>query len=112
MADETTESSKSKTSEIMTENVKTLRVLHQLLMVVASAILVFALRVDLSKDYKAALEELSALKEISFDSWIPFVRERYKDFISKRDSVSPFLELTTRNPSNLRAADSSSRKSP
>jgi hypothetical protein len=33
-------------------------------------------------------------------------------FISKRDSVSPFSDPTTRNPSNLRAADSSSRKSP
>ena len=33
-------------------------------------------------------------------------------FISKRDSVSPFSDPTSRNPSNLRAADSSSRKSP
>ena len=33
-------------------------------------------------------------------------------FGSKRDSVSPLLEPTTRNASNLFAPDSSSRKSP
>jgi hypothetical protein len=63
---------------LVTENIKTLRLLHQLLMVVSAAILAFALRPDQSKDYKAALNELSTLKEISFDGWGKFIMERYQ----------------------------------
>jgi hypothetical protein len=64
---------------LLTENLKTLRVLHQLLMVVSAAILVFALRVDMSKDYKAALDELRAVKELDFAKWVTFVQLRYSD---------------------------------
>ncbi len=70
---------------LLTENLKTLRVLHQLLMVVSSAILVFALRVDMSKNYKAALDELRAVKELDFTKWVTFVRDRYSDDQSQND---------------------------
>jgi hypothetical protein len=69
----------NKLSEVLvTENLKTLRVLHQLLMAVAAGILAFALRPDLSNDYKAALNELSELREVSFDGWGKFIIDRYK----------------------------------
>src|SRR5208282_5823871 len=61
---------------MLTENLKTLRVLHQLLMVVAAAILVFALRVDRSRDYRAALDELRAMQDLNFSGWTTFVRDR------------------------------------
>src|SRR5258708_22036587 len=70
---------------LLTENLKTLRVLHQLLLVVSAAILVFALRVDMSKDYKAALDELRAVKELDFAKWVVFVRDRYSDEQSQND---------------------------
>jgi hypothetical protein len=70
---------------LVTENLKTLRLLHQLLMVVAAAILVFALRADLSKDYKAALDELAALKETPFETWGTFIAERYNTYESQND---------------------------
>ncbi len=47
-------------------------------MVVAAAILAFALRSDLSGDYTTALYELSALKEVSFDGWATFISDRYR----------------------------------
>jgi hypothetical protein len=67
------------------ENLKTLRVLHQLLLVVSAAILVFALRVDMSKDYKAALDELRAVKELDPETWVTFVRARYSDIQVQND---------------------------
>jgi hypothetical protein len=70
---------------LVTENLKTLRVLHQLLMVVSAAILVFALRIDQSKDYKGALDELRAVKEVDFTKWVTFVRDRYSDYQSQND---------------------------
>lgn len=70
---------------LVTENLKTLRVLHQLLMVVSAAILVFALRVDQSKDYKGALDELRAVKEVDFTKWVTFVRDRYTDYQRQND---------------------------
>jgi len=74
------------TSEaVLTENLKTLRVLHQLLMVVSAAILVFALRVDRSRDYQAALDELRAMQDLNFTGWITFVRDRYKDYENQND---------------------------
>jgi hypothetical protein len=63
---------------VVSENLKTLRLLHQLLMVVAAAVLAFALRSDPSNDYKLALEELSALREVPFDGWTRFVADHYK----------------------------------
>ena len=51
MANQVVEVSKGEIPDaLVTENLKTLRLLHQLLMVVAAAILAFALRADLSKD--------------------------------------------------------------
>jgi hypothetical protein len=69
----------------LTENLKTQRVLYQLLMVVADAILVFALRVDRSRDYQAALDELRAMQDLNFTSWIMFVRDRYKSYENQND---------------------------
>jgi len=70
---------------MLTENLKTLRVLHQLLMVVAAAILVFALRVDRSRDYRAALDELRAMQDLNFSGWTTFVRDRYKTYENEND---------------------------
>jgi hypothetical protein len=63
---------------LVTENIKTLRLLHQLLIVISAAILVFALRPDQSNDYKAALNELATLKQLSFGGWSNYVAQRYK----------------------------------
>lgn len=70
----------------MTENLKTLRLLHQLLMVVTGAILAFAFRPDMSRDYTSALDELAALKETPFENWAAFVRERYKNDENTNDT--------------------------
>src|ERR1017187_7859249 len=70
---------------LLTENLKTLRVLHQLLMVVSAAILVFALRVDMSRDYRAALDELRAMQDLNFTGWTSFVRDRYKNYENQND---------------------------
>lgn len=78
------------------EHLKTLRVLHQLLMVVAAAVLAFALRADQSKEYRAALDELTALKETRFDTWAAFVHEHYKDYEDQNDKF-----VREANPSAL-----------
>jgi hypothetical protein len=80
---------KSKAPEsLIIENLKTLRVLHQLLMVVAAAILAFALRADLSKQYRGALDELAALKETPFEKWVTFISDRYKDDREHNDNFA------------------------
>jgi len=76
---------------MLTENLKTLRVLHQLLMVVAAAILVFALRLDRSRDYRAALDELRAMQDLNFSGWITFVRDRYKTYGNQNDEFAATL---------------------
>ena len=63
---------------LLGENVKALRLLHQVLMVVSAAVLAFALRPDPSNEYRSALDELSVLREVSFDGWTKFVTNRYK----------------------------------
>ena len=80
-----TASSNAMSEGLLSENLKTLRVLHQLLMVVSAAILVFALRVDMSKDYRAALDELRAMQDLNFTGWTTFVRDRYKDYENQND---------------------------
>ena len=65
---------------IATENLKAIKLLHQILMVVAAAVLAFALRPDLSTEYRAALDELAALKELSFNSWPTFIIDHYKKY--------------------------------
>lgn len=70
---------------LLTENLKTLKVLHQLLMVVSATILVFALRVDMSRDYRAALDELRAMQDLNFSGWTTFVRDRYKTYENQND---------------------------
>ena len=57
-------------------------------MVVAAAILAFALRPDLSGDYTNALNELSALKQVSFDGWATFITNRYK---GEQDNNNKFV---------------------
>ena len=63
---------------LVTENLKALKLLHQVLMIVAAAVLAFAVRPDSTEQYKAALGELSALKEVSFQGWYTFISQRYK----------------------------------
>lgn len=65
-------------AELLNENLKVIKVLHQVLMAASAAILAFALRPDLTRDYKAALEEIAALKQVSFGGWSNFVAQRYK----------------------------------
>jgi len=65
-------------AELLNENLKVIKVLHQILMAVSAAILAFALRPDLSRDYKAALEEIAALKQVSFGGWSNYVAQHYK----------------------------------
>src|SRR5882762_3404552 len=86
MSSDSQNQSGNKLSEgLVTENLKTLRVLHQLLMVVAAGIFAFALRPDPSNDFKAALVELSALREVSFDGWGKFIIDRYKSDEERND---------------------------
>jgi hypothetical protein len=61
----------------MNENLKTLRILHQVLMATCAAIMAFAIPRNLANDYRAALDELTALKSISFDQWGTFLVNRY-----------------------------------
>src|SRR5258708_2416363 len=51
----------------------------------AAAILVFALRVDRSRDYQAALDELRAMQDLNVTGWITFVRDRYNNYGSQND---------------------------
>lgn len=61
----------------MSENLKVIKVLHQLLMVTTAAILAFSLRPDLSQKYRAALDELAAFKQLSVAGWSNYVAQRY-----------------------------------
>jgi hypothetical protein len=70
---------------VVTENLKSLKLLHQILIVASAAVLAFALRPDFSNDYRLALDELSALREISFDGWSKFITDRYKAKAERND---------------------------
>lgn len=62
------------------ENLKALKLLHQILMVVSAAVLAFALRPDLSAEYRDAIGELLTLREVSlaFNDWPNFLHEHFK----------------------------------
>jgi hypothetical protein len=60
------------------ENLKVIKVLHQVLMAVTAAILAFALRPDLTHEYKQALDELVTLKQVSLGGWSNYVAQRYR----------------------------------
>lgn len=60
------------------ENLKAIKVLHQLLMAVTAAVFVFVLRPDLTQEYKNALDELAALKQVSLGGWSNYVAHRYR----------------------------------
>lgn len=79
---------KQQLDELVRENLKALRLLHQVLMVAATAVLAFALRPDHSDDYRAALGELSALQEVSFDDWGHFIEDRYKKDADQNDTLA------------------------
>jgi hypothetical protein len=59
------------------ENLRSIRTLHQVLMVVSATILAFGLRADPSGDYRASLNELAALKEIQFAGWGRYVGSQF-----------------------------------
>ncbi len=65
--------------DLINENLKVIKVLHQVLMAATAAILAFALRPDLTREYKAALDELAALKQVSYGGWSNYVAQRYKE---------------------------------
>jgi len=77
----------------VSENLKTLRLLHQIIMIVVAAILAFALRPDRSGEYKDALDELAALREVSFGGWGAFISERYK---AEQDSNTKIVKSIIR----------------
>ncbi len=60
------------------ENLKAIKVLHQVLMAVTAAILAFALRSDMSQQYRDALNEIAGLRQISLGGWSNYVAQRYK----------------------------------
>lgn len=70
-------------NEAATENLKVIKVLHQLLMAVTAAIFAFAARPDLAPEYKNALGELAALRQVSWGEWSNFVANRYSEPLVK-----------------------------
>ena len=66
-------------NEGVTENLKAIKVLHQLLMAVTAAVSVFILRPDLTQEYKNSLDELAALKQVSWGAWSNYVAHRYQN---------------------------------
>jgi hypothetical protein len=54
-----------------------MKTLHQALIVVTAAVMVFAFRSDLTKEYRASLDELAAFKQVSFGGWSNYVARRY-----------------------------------
>lgn len=73
----------------MTESLKILRLLHQILMVVAGTVLAFALRADLSRESNAALRELAALRQLSFENYPAYLHARY--FKEEEENDRTFL---------------------
>ncbi len=70
-------------NDAVVENLKAIKVLHQLLMAVTAAILVFVLRPDLTQKYKDSLDELAALKQVSWGGWSNYVAHRYQDALDR-----------------------------
>jgi hypothetical protein len=70
------------------ENLKTLRLLHQVLMLVAAAILAFAVHSDQSDDYNAAVGELLTIQELRVDGWGSFIEDRFKKEAAQNDYVA------------------------
>jgi hypothetical protein len=83
------------------DSIKTLRFLHQLLLVVAGAALILGFTPDPSHAYNAALEELIALKKIEpqIRNYVPFLRldvaapeddsRRFEDLVRASGAVVP-----------------------
>lgn len=58
----------------MDERLKSLRSLHQMLCVAAAAVLAFAMTPDRSKEYRAALDELETLRQLSPNKYPTYVQ--------------------------------------
>jgi hypothetical protein len=71
------------TNDAVVENLKAIKVLHQLLMAVTAAVFVFVLRPDLTQEYKDSLDELAALKQVSWGGWSNYVAHRYQDELDR-----------------------------
>lgn len=78
----------------MSENLKTLRFLHNLLLLTATAILAFVLAPDDSNKCKTALDELAALSELNGEDYYSFISERLK---SSEDTQSQLLLTSLKN---------------
>lgn len=63
----------------MDERLKSLRLLHQAMIVASGAVLIFALTPDLSEQYRAALDEVTTLRQISLTDYPYFVKERMRE---------------------------------
>jgi len=57
----------------MEETLKSLRLIHQLVIIATATIIVFAVAPDRSAQYVDALDELSALRQVSFDDFPGYV---------------------------------------
>src|SRR5260370_29012438 len=89
---------------LVSENLKALKLLHQVLMIVAAAVLAFAARTNSNEQYKAALGELSPLKEVSLQGWPTFISQRDKatEEQNKRTLLSCIRQARTPRQSHPR----------
>lgn len=72
------------------EALKTLRFLNQLLTLLATAVFLFGMTPDPTRDYNAALDELSALRAIT-DSWTDYAQYLHERFKGSQASDEDFL---------------------
>ena len=74
-------------SDAATENLKVIKVLHQLLMAATAAIFAFAARPDLAPEYKNALGELAALRQVWWGGWSNYIASRCNETLDKNKKV-------------------------
>jgi hypothetical protein len=56
----------------MKENLKTARVIHQLIIAISAAVIAFGLSPDRTAQYQTSLKELTSLRQLSFDDYVAF----------------------------------------
>jgi hypothetical protein len=62
----------------MNERLRSLRLLHQAIMIASGAVLAFGLIPDFSGEYRAALDELGALRQVPLTLYPAFVKEKLR----------------------------------
>ncbi len=61
----------------MDERLKALKLLQQLICVVAAAVLAFAVTTDRCKDYRAALDELEVYRKVDLNNYPGYVKRQF-----------------------------------